>query len=151
MNRNSSFSIHPTKGSGINRQHSSEKCVPSSSSFFFFHSHPFPQPFDPKSTYFSPPTTIYTMTHFFPPLYFLWAFSPFKYNPFLKKMIEEGVKEGGDFLFPSQKNPHPVLAPPSLHESQRRIVCSSPSIVPLWSKQEDSRARTKGDSGGGGQ
>lgn len=66
-----------------------------------------------------------------------------------KKMIEEGVKEGGDFLFPSQKNPHPVLAPPSLHESQRCIVCSSPSTVPLWSKQEDSRARTKGDSGGG--
>lgn len=64
-------------------------------------------------------------------------------------MIEEGVKEGGDFLFPSQKNPHTVLAPLSLHESQRCIVCSSPSTVPLWSKQEDSRARTKGDSWGG--
>lgn len=64
--------------------------------------------------------------------------------------MERGRK-GECFLFPSQKNPCPLLAPWSLHESQDCTGLSSPSTVPLWSKQEDSGARTKDDSRGGGR
>lgn len=73
------------------------------------------------------------------------SFSFFKW-----KKVERGWKEEC-FLFPSQKNPCPLLAPWSLHESQNCTGLSSPCTVPLWSKQEDSRARTKDNSREGGR